>query len=291
MSNHRIRRNARRTMSLASDSIRADRARSAAHATLASAGSLSLLDLYTFAQDAVHHMVVTICPTATHLRHHIVDRVLDRLAGRLRRQHEAALQANPDRGLGGGLGDGLGGGVGGDLDGGPKAGRKASLEHGLQFATVPAMEAYLKQTIRTNLIDARRASRLRAEAAPMIDEHGVATPVVEVVPDPRATAAGADLIDPAHHALLVRVLERGIELLSPDCRQALQLSLQGHAGPRIGIIMGRTPESVRQLLSRGIRSLRTIVTAELESAGIPITDINFAHLHCLAELTAKRLAV
>jgi DNA-directed RNA polymerase specialized sigma24 family protein len=270
MSNHRTHRSPRRTMSLASDSIRADRARSAAHATLASAGSLSLLDLYIFAQDAVHHMVVTICPTATHLRHLIVDRVLDRLAGRLRRQHEAALQAGPD--------------------GSPTAGQQAGREHGLQFATVPAMEAYLKQTIGTNLIDARRASKLRAEAAPMIDEHGVATPLVDVVPDPHATAPGADMIDPVHHALLVRALKYGIDLLSTDGRQALSLSLKGRTAPQIGTIMGRTPESVRQLLSRGTRSLRTIVTAELESAGIPITDINAAHLHCLAELTAKRLA-
>ena len=54
MSNHRTRRSPRRTMSLANESIRADRARSVALATLASTGSLSLLDLYTFAQEAVH---------------------------------------------------------------------------------------------------------------------------------------------------------------------------------------------------------------------------------------------
>jgi len=251
MSNHRTRRTARRSMSLATDSIRADRARTAAQASLASAGSLSLLDLYTFAQEAVHHMVVLSCPTATQLRHHIVERVLDRIAGRLRR------------------------------DG----------EQGLRFATVPAMESYLKQSIRTNLIDARRAAKLRAEAAPMIDDQGTAIPVVEILPDPRTAAPGANMIDPAHHVLLVRVLTRGIDLLSPDCRQALSLSLDGRAAPQIGTIMGRTPESVRQLLSRGIRSLRTIVTAELEAASIPVADINFAHLQCLAELTAKRLAV
>lgn len=251
MSNHRTRRSPRRTMSLANESIRADRARSVALATLASTGSLSLLDLYTFAQEAVHHLVVISCPTATQLRHHIVERVLDRLARSLHRKGE----------------------------------------RGLQFATVPAMESYLKQSIRTNLIDARRASKLRAEAAPMIDEHGVATPVVEVVPDPRITASGANMIDPVHHALLVRVLTQGVDLLSPDGRQALRLSLDGRTAPQIGAIMGRTPESVRQLLSRGIRSLRVIVTAELEAAGIPITDINSAHLQCLADLTAKRLAV
>lgn len=250
MSNHRNGRSPRHSMSLATDSVRADRARSAAHATLASVGSLSLLDLYTFAQDAVHHMVVTACPTATHLRHHIVDRVLDRIAGCLRRRGE----------------------------------------QGLQFASVPAMESYLKQSIRTNLIDARRASKIRAEAAPMVDDHGTITPVVEVLPDPRATAPGASMIDPAHHTLLVRALTRGIELLSPDCRQALHHSLQGYTAPQIGAIMGRTPESVRQLLSRGIRSLRTLVTSDLEAGGIPIADINFAHLQCLAELTAKRLA-
>lgn len=254
MSNHRTRRSPRRTMSLATDPVRADRARAAAQATLASAGSLSLLDLYAFAQDAVHHLVATICPAATQLHHHIVDRVLDRIAGRLRRQG-------------------------------------ARGEQGLQFATVPAMECYLKQSIRTNLIDARRAAKLRAEAAPMIDDHGVATPVVELLADPRAPAPGADMIDPAHHALLVRVLTRGVDLLSPDGRQALRLSLEGRTAPQIGAIMGRTPESVRQLLSRGIRSLRTIVTAELEAAGISIADIGFAHVQCLADLTAKRLAV
>jgi DNA-directed RNA polymerase specialized sigma24 family protein len=195
-------------------------------------------------------MVVTICPSATQLRHHIIERVLDRLAGRLRRE------------------------------GG----------HGLQFATVPAMESYLKQSIRTNLIDARRAAKLRAEAAPLIDDHGVATPMVDVLPDPHAPAPGADLIDPAHHELLVRVLTRGVDALSPDARQALWLSLEGHTAPQIGALMGRTPESVRQLLSRGIRSLRSIVAAELDAAGIPLTDIGLPHLQRLAELTAKRLA-
>lgn len=254
MSNHRTRRSPRRTMSLATDPVRADRARAAAQATLASTGSLNLLDLYAFAQDAVHHLVATICPAATQLHHHIVERVLDRLAGRLRRQG-------------------------------------ATGEAALQFATVPAMESYLKQSIRTNLIDARRAAKLRAEAAPMIDEHGVATPVVEVVHDPRVTAPSANMIDPVHHALLVRVLTRGVDLLSPDGRQALRLSLDGRTAPQIGAIMGRTPESVRQLLSRGIRSLRVTVTAELEAAGIPITDINNAHLQCLADLTTRHLAV
>jgi DNA-directed RNA polymerase specialized sigma24 family protein len=195
-------------------------------------------------------MVVTICPTATQLRHHIIERVLDRLAGRLRRE-------------------------GGQ---------------GLQFATVPAMESYLKQSIRTNLIDARRAAKLRAEAAPLIDDHGVATPMVDVLPDPHAPAPGADLIDPAHHELLVRVLTRGVDALSPDARQALWLSLEGHTAPQIGALMARTPESVRQLLSRGIRSLRSIVAAELDAAGIPLTDIGLPHLQRLAELTAKRLA-
>jgi DNA-directed RNA polymerase specialized sigma24 family protein len=237
-------------MSVATDSVRVERARSMAQATLASAGTLNLLDLYTFAQDAVHHMVVTICPTATQLRHHIIERVLDRLAGRLRRE-------------------------GGQ---------------GLQFATVPAMESYLKQSIRTNLIDARRAAKLRAEATPLIDDHGVATPMVDVLPDPHAPAPGADLIDPAHHELLVRVLTRGVDALSPDARQALWLSLEGHTAPQIGALMGRTPESVRQLLSRGIRSLRSIVAAELDAAGIPLTDIGLPHLQRLAELTAKRLA-
>jgi DNA-directed RNA polymerase specialized sigma24 family protein len=237
-------------MSVATDSVRVERARSMAQATLDSAGSLNLLDLYTFAQDAVHHMVVTICPTATQLRHHIIERVLDRLAGRLRRE-------------------------GGQ---------------GLQFATVPAMESYLKQSIRTNLIDARRAAKLRAEAAPLVDDHGVATPMVDVLPDPHAPAPGADLIDPAHHELLVRVLTRGVDALSPDARQALWLSLEGHTAPQIGALMGRTPESVRQLLSRGIRSLRSIVAAELDAAGIPLTDIGLPHLQRLAELTAKRLA-
>ena len=250
MPKNRPSRATRPSMSVATDSVRVERARSMAQATLASAGSLNLLDLYTFAQDAVHHMVVTICPTATQLRHHIIERVLDRLAGRLRRE-------------------------GGQ---------------GLQFATVPAMESYLKQSIRTNLIDARRAAKLRAEAAPLIDDHGVATPMVDVLPDPHAPAPGADLIDPAHHELLVRVLTRGVDALSPDARQALWLSLEGHTAPQIGALMGRTPESVRQLLSRGIRSLRSIVAAELDAAGIPLTDIGLPHLQRLAEITAKRLA-
>lgn len=250
MPKNRPSRATRPSMSVATDSVRVERARSMAQATLDSAGSLNLLDLYTFAQDAVHHMVVTICPTATQLRHHIIERVLDRLAGRLRRE-------------------------GGQ---------------GLQFATVPAMESYLKQSIRTNLIDARRAAKLRAEAAPLIDDHGVATPMVDVLPDPHAPAPGADLIDPAHHELLVRVLTRGVDALSPDARQALWLSLEGHTAPQIGALMGRTPESVRQLLSRGIRSLRSIVAAELDAAGIPLTDIGLPHLQRLAELTAKRLA-
>ena len=253
MPKNRPSRATRPSMSVATDSVRVERARSMAQATLDSAGSLNLLDLYTFAQDAVHHMVVTICPTATQLRHHIIERVLDRLAGRLRRE----------------------GGQGG---------------HGLQFATVPAMESYLKQSIRTNLIDARRAAKLRAEAAPLVDDHGVATPMVDVLPDPHAPAPGADLIDPAHHELLVRVLTRGVDALSPDARQALWLSLEGHTAPQIGALMGRTPESVRQLLSRGIRSLRSIVAAELDAAGIPLTDIGLPHLQRLAELTAKRLA-
>jgi len=253
MPKNRPSRATRPSMSVATDSVRVERARSMAQATLDSAGSLNLLDLYTFAQDAVHHMVVTICPTATQLRHHIIERVLDRLAGRLRRE----------------------GGQSG---------------HGLQFATVPAMESYLKQSIRTNLIDARRAAKLRAEAAPLIDDHGVATPMVDVLPDPHAPAPGADLIDPAHHELLVRVLTRGVDALSPDARQALWLSLEGHTAPQIGALMGRTPESVRQLLSRGIRSLRSIVAAELDAAGIPLTDIGLPHLQRLAELTAKRLA-
>ena len=250
MPKNRPSRATRPSMSVATDSVRIERARNMAQATLASAGSLNLLDLYTFAQDAVHHMVVTICPTATQLRHHIIERVLDRLAGRLRRE-------------------------GGQ---------------GLQFATVPAMESYLKQSIRTNLIDARRAAKLRAEAAPLVDDHGVATPMVDVLPDPHAPAPGADLIDPAHHELLVRVLTRGVDALSPDARQALWLSLEGHTAPQIGALMGRTPESVRQLLSRGIRSLRSIVAAELDAAGIPLTDIGLPHLQRLAELTAKRLA-
>ncbi|MFM1882065.1 MAG: hypothetical protein RJA05_474 [Planctomycetota bacterium] len=250
MPKNRPSRATRPSMSVATDSVRIERARNMAQATLASAGSLNLLDLYTFAQDAVHHMVITICPTATQLRHHIIERVLDRLAGRLRRE-------------------------GGQ---------------GLQFATVPAMESYLKQSIRTNLIDARRAAKLRAEAAPLIDDHGVATPMVDVLPDPHAPAPGADLIDPAHHELLVRVLTRGVDALSPDARQALWLSLEGHTAPQIGALMARTPESVRQLLSRSIRSLRSIVAAELEAAGIPLTDIGLAHLQRLAELTAKRLA-
>lgn len=250
MPKNRPSRATRPSMSVATDSVRVERARSMAQATLDSAGSLNLLDLYTFAQDAVHHMVVTICPTATQLRHHIIERVLDRLAGRLRRE-------------------------GGQ---------------GLQFATVPAMESYLKQSIRTNLIDARRAAKLRAEAAPLVDDHGVATPMVDVLPDPHAPAPGADLIDPAHHELLVRVLTRGVDALSPDARQALWLSLEGHTAPQIGALMGRTPESVRQLLSRGIRSLRSIVAAELDAAGIPLTDIGLPHLQRLAELTAKRLA-
>jgi DNA-directed RNA polymerase specialized sigma24 family protein len=250
MPKNRPSRATRPSMSVATDSVRVERARSMAQATLDSAGSLNLLDLYTFAQDAVHHMVVTICPTATQLRHHIIERVLDRLAGRLRRE-------------------------GGQ---------------GLQFATVPAMESYLKQSIRTNLIDARRAAKLRAEAAPLIDDHGVATPMVDVLPDPHAPAPGADLIDPAHHELLVRVLTRGVDALSPDARQALWLSLEGHTAPQIGALMARTPESVRQLLSRGIRSLRSIVAAELDAAGIPLTDIGLPHLQRLAELTAKRLA-
>jgi DNA-directed RNA polymerase specialized sigma24 family protein len=152
------------------------------------------------------------------------------------------------------------------------------------------MESYLKQSIRTNLIDARRAAKLRAEAAPLIDDHGVATPMVDVLPDPHAPAPGADLIDPAHHELLVRVLTRGVDALSPDARQALWLSLEGHTAPQIGALMARTPESVRQLLSRGIRSLRSIVAAELDAAGIPLTDIGLPHLQRLAELTAKRLA-
>jgi DNA-directed RNA polymerase specialized sigma24 family protein len=256
MPKNRPSRATRPSMSVATDSVRIERARNMAQATLASAGSLNLLDLYTFAQDAVHHMVVTICPTATQLRHHIIERVLDRLAGRLRRE----------------------GGQGGH--GG----------HGLQFATVPAMESYLKQSIRTNLIDARRAAKLRAEAAPLVDDHGVATPMVDVLPDPHAPAPGADLIDPAHHELLVRVLTRGVDALSPDARQALWLSLEGHTAPQIGALMARTPESVRQLLSRGIRSLRSIVAAELDAAGIPLTDIGLPHLQRLAELTAKRLA-
>lgn len=250
MPKNRPSRATRPSMSVATDSVRVERARNMAQATLASAGSLNLLDLYTFAQDAVHHMVVTICPTATQLRHHIIERVLDRLAGRLRREGE----------------------------------------QGLQFATVPAMESYLKQSIRTNLIDARRAAKLRAEAAPLIDDHGVATPMVDVLPDPHAPAPGTDLIDPAHHELLVRVLTRGVDALSPDARQALWLSLEGHTAPQIGALMGRTPESVRQLLSRGIRSLRSIVAAELDAAGIPLTDIGLPHLQRLAELTAKRLA-
>lgn len=250
MPKNRPSRATRPSMSVATDSVRVERARSMAQATLDSAGSLNLLDLYTFAQDAVHHMVVTICPTATQLRHHIIERVLDRLAGRLRRE-------------------------GGQ---------------GLQFATVPAMESYLKQSIRTNLIDARRAAKLRAEAAPLVDDHGVATPMVDVLPDPHAPAPGADLIDPAHHELLVRVLTRGVDALSPDARQALWLSLEGHTAPQIGALMGRTPESVRQLLSRGIRSLRSIVAAELDAAGIPLTDIGLPHLQRLAEITAKRLA-
>lgn len=250
MPKNRPSRATRPSMSVATDSVRVERARSMAQATLDSAGSLNLLDLYTFAQDAVHHMVVTICPTATQLRHHIIERVLDRLAGRLRRE-------------------------GGQ---------------GLQFATVPAMESYLKQSIRTNLIDARRAAKLRAEAAPLVDDHGVATPMVDVLPDPHAPAPGADLIDPAHHELLVRVLTRGVDALSPDARQALWLSLEGHTAPQIGALMARTPESVRQLLSRGIRSLRSIVAAELDAAGIPLTDIGLPHLQRLAELTAKRLA-
>ncbi|MBM4111283.1 MAG: hypothetical protein FJ254_08020 [Phycisphaerae bacterium] len=254
MTNPRSRRSRRsplRSMSLATDSIRADRARAAAQDTLASAGSLSLLDLYMFAQDAVQHLVDTICPTATQLRHHIVERVLDRISGRLRRQ-------------------------GGQ---------------GLQFATVPAMESYLKRSIRTNLIDARRAAKLRAEAAPMIDAHGVATPVVDLLADPHAAAPGADMIEPAHHALLVSVLTRELGELSRDARQALGLSLEGHTAPQIGSIMGRRAESVRQLLSRGIRSLRTAVGTELEAAGIPMTDIGPLHLKLLAEVTAQRLAV
>lgn len=250
MPNHRTDRTARRQLPLASDSFRAEQARTRAQATLESAGTLNLLDLYGFAQDAIHQLVVMACPIATDLRQRIVERALDRIASRLRR-----------RGA-----------------------------HGLQFATVPAMESYLKRTIRTNLIDARRASILRAEAAPMIDEQGVATPVVELLADPAARAPGADMIDPAHHALLSRVLAQGLDALSPDARQALWLSLQGNSAPQIGAIMGRTPESVRQLLSRGIRSLRTTVAAELEAAGIPMTDIGFTHLQRLAELTARRLA-
>ncbi len=250
MSNHRTRRNQRRQMSLTTDSIRVEQARSLALSALASAGSLNVLDLYRFAQDAVHHLVVTACPAATALRQHIVDRVLDRIASRLHRHGAGSLQ----------------------------------------FDTVPSMECYLKRTIRTNLIDARRASKLRAEAAPMIDGDGVATPVVELLADPQARAAGADMIDPAHHAVLVRVLTQGVDSLSSDARQALSLSLQGCTAPEIGEAMGRTADSVRQLLSRGIRSLRTAVTDELEAAGIPLTDIGFAHLQRLAELTSAHLA-
>lgn len=247
MSNHRT--STQRQISITTDSVRADHARSAARATLASAGSLSLIDLYAFTQDAIHHLVDKICPSATQLRHHIVERVLDRIARRLCRRDAQQLQ----------------------------------------FSTVAAMESYLKRSIRTNLIDARRAAKLRAEVAPMIDGLGIATPVVEVLADPHAAAPGADMIDPAHHALLVRVLTKGVDELSTDARQALWLSLEGRTGPQIGAIMGRKPDSVRQLVSRSIRSLRTVVASELEAAGIPCTDIGLAHLRCLAELTAKRL--
>lgn len=250
MSNHRTRRPQRRQMSLATESVRADQARTLAQKTLATAGALNLLDLYGFAQDAVHHMVIVACPAATELRQHIVERVLDRIASRLRR-----------RGA-----------------------------NGVQFATVPAMESYLKRTIRTNLIDARRAARLRAEAAPLVDQSGTVTPMVDVVADPHARVPGADMIDPVHHRLLARVILQGLNALSSDARQALRLMLEGRSAPQIGEIMGRTPESVRQLLSRGIRSLRTMVTNELEAAGIPLTDIGLAHLQRLAQLTTAHLA-
>lgn len=250
MPKNRPSRATRRSISLASDSTRIEHARSLAQSTLAAAGSLSLFDLYAFAQDAVHHLVVLACPSATDLRQHIVERVLDRITSRLTRHGPGQLS----------------------------------------FASVQLMEGYLKRTIRTNLIDARRARAIRAEAAPMVDGDGTVTPVVEVLADPSVGTPGSDMIDPAQHALLVRVLNQGLGALSPDARQALHLSLQDLTAPEIGEAMGRTAESVRQLLSRGIRSLHAAVTEELEQAGIPATDIGSAQLQRLAELTVKRLA-
>ncbi len=247
-------------------------ARNHAQVVLDRQGYLSSNDLYEFAQTALPVLVAAMGKGSSQLHDETIERALDRLAKRV---------CAP-------AGTGADGGHALSVEGGAPAGGGMVSK---RFLSVVSMEAYLKATIATNAVDAKRSRKVRREVSPQRGRDGQLVDVVQLVADPHAATGDAThVLEPVHQAIARGALRRALAALSPDASRVLALYMDGLSAPEIAERLGVTPAAVRQRQSRANRALCRAVFEAFDAQGVPIADLSLADLAELSPWLAARAA-